>query len=117
MGKYQVIAVSLIQKVYHLCGNVHVTGDRSNSVTVFSASGQFIHKYNQTQLKHPTGIAIDSAGCSLVVNYSLNSLDIFDLSGKFVHSIKGYKGPYGVSVSPDGSVWVADTGNHRLVKL
>ena len=100
-----------------LCGNVHVTGDGSNSVTVFSASGQFVYKYAQTHLQNPTGIAIDSAGYSLVVNYSLNSLDVFDPSGKFVHSIKGYKGPYGVSVSPDGSVWVADTRNHRLVKL
>ena len=100
-----------------LCGNVHVTGDGSNSVTVFSASGQFVYKYDQTQLKRPTGIAIDSTGYSLVVNHGLNSLDIFDLSGTFLHSIGGFKNPYGVSISPDGSVWVADTGNDRLVKL
>ena len=50
-----------------LWGNVDVTGDRSNSVTVFSASGQFIYMYDQTQLKRPTDIAIDSAGYSLVV--------------------------------------------------
>ena len=100
-----------------LCGNVHVTGDGSNTVTVFSASGQFVYKYDQTHLQNPTGIAIDSAGYSLVVNYGLNSLDVFDPSGKFVHTIIEFSSPYGVSVSPDGSVWVADTGNHRLVKL
>ena len=100
-----------------LSGNVHVTGDGSNSVTVFSASGQFVYKYDQTHLQNPTGIAIDSAGYSLVVNHGLHSLDVFDPSGKFVHSIKGYDGPYGVSVSPDGSVWVADYGNDRLVKF
>ena len=85
-----------------LSGNFHVTGDKSNSVTVFSASGQFVYKYDQTQLKRPTGIAIDSAGYSPVVNYHSNSLAIFDPSGKLVHTIKGFSSPYGVSVSHDG---------------
>ena len=100
-----------------LCGNVHVTGDGSNSVTVFSASGQFVYKYNQTQLKRPTGIAIDSGGYSLVVNCYPSSLCVFDPSGKVFHFVEGFDSPYGVSVSPDGSVWVADTYNGRLVKL
>ena len=86
-------------------------------ISDFSASGQFVYKYDQTHLQNPTGIAIDSAGYSLVVNYVLNSLDVFDPSGKFVHTIIEFSSPYGVSVSPDGSVWVADSGNHRLVKL
>ena len=100
-----------------LCGNVHVTGDGSNSVTVFSASGQFVYKYDQTVLKRPTGIAIDSAGYSLVVNCYPSSLCVFDPSGKVFHFVEGFDSPYGVSVSPDGSVWVADTYNGRLVKL
>ena len=100
-----------------LCGNVHVTGDGSNSVTVFSASGQFVYKYDQTVLKRPTGIAIDSGGYSLVVNCYPSSLCVFDPSGKVFHFVEGFDSPYGVSVSPDGSVWVADTYNGRLVKL
>ena len=101
---------------FDISGDVHVTGHDSNSVTVFTPSGQFVRKYDQTHLKSPIGIAIDSAGYSLVVNSSSGSLSIYDPSGRFIHSIGEFSDPYGVSVSPDGSVWVADCGSNRLVK-
>ena len=101
---------------FDLSGNVHLAGCGSNSVTVFTRSGQFVRTYDQSQLITPRGIAIDSAGYSLVVNNNSNSLAVFDPSGTFIHSIGGFSKPFGVSVSPDGSVWVADYGNNRLVK-
>ena len=101
---------------FDISGDVHVTGYGSNSVTVFTPCGQFVHKYDQTHLSSPEGIAIDSAGYSLVVNYRSGSLSIYDPSGRFIHSIGGFSFPYGVSISPDGSVWVADNDNKRLVK-
>ena len=100
---------------FDLSGNVHLIG--YNAVTVYSPCGQFLCKYDETQIQNPKGIAIDSAGYSLVTSYSSNTLSIFDPSGKFIRSIGGFKNPHGVSVSPDGSVWVADSGNDRLVKL
>ena len=99
---------------FDLSGDVHVTATGSNSVTVFTPSGQFVRKYDQTHLKSPRGIAIDSSGYSLVVNYRSDSLSIYDPSGRFIHSIGGFDQPYGVSVSPDGSVWVAVST--RLIK-
>ena len=99
---------------FDISGDVHVTGWSSNSVTVFTPSGQFVRKYDQTYLKNPVGIAIDSAGYSLVVNNGSKSLSIYDPSGNFIHSIVGFSNPWDVSVSPDGSIWVADT---RIVYL
>ena len=101
---------------FDISGDVHVTGYNSNSVTVFTPSGQFVRKYDQTYLSNPIGIAIDSAGYSLVVKNFSASLSIYDPSGRFIHSIEGFIMPWDVSVSPDGSVWVADHGNNRLVK-
>ena len=100
---------------FDISGDVHVT-TCSNSVTVFTPSGQFVREYDQTHLCDPSGIAIDSAGYSLVVNHCSHSLSIYDPSGRFIHSIEGFNNPNGVSISPDGSVWVADTDNNRLVK-
>ena len=96
--------------------DVHVTGWNSNSVTVFTPSEQFVRKYDQTHLQNLVGIAIDSAGYSLVVNMESDSLSIYDPSGRFIHSIGGFNRPCGVSVSLDGAVCVADIGNNRLVK-
>ena len=101
---------------FDISGDVHVIGCSSNSVTVFTPSGQFVRKYDQTHLWNPVGIAIDSADYSLVVNLTSGYLSIYDRSGSFIHSIEGFKYPRGVSVSPDGSVWVADYGSSRLVK-
>ena len=101
---------------FDISGDVHVTGWSSNSVTVFTPSGQFVRKYDQTHLSNPVGIAIDSSGYSLVMNYSSGSVSIYDPSRRFIHSIGGFKHPWHVSVSPDGSVWVADYDNNRLIK-
>ena len=101
---------------FDLFGNVHVTGFGFSSVTVFTPSGQFIRRYDTTHISYPTGIAIDPSGYSLVSNYSNGTLSVFGARGVFIHSVGGLYRPLGVSVANDGGVWVADTGNHRLVK-
>ena len=50
------------------------------------------------------------------MNYNSNTLSVFDPSGRFLHSIGGFKNPFRISISPDGSVWMADHDNNRLVK-
>ena len=101
---------------FDVSGHLHVTCNSSNIVAVFTPEGQYIRQYGQSYLNRPCGIAIDSAGNSLVVNNSGNSLSIFDPHGNYIHSIEGFKYPVGVAVASNGSVWVSDTDNHRLVK-
>ena len=97
-------------------GHLHVTCFITKIVTIFTPEGQYICQYGQPHVNEPRGVAIDSAGNSLVVNNRRNSLSIFDPHGNYIHSIGGFKYPIGVAVASNGSVWVADTDNNRLVK-
>ena len=97
-------------------GYLHVTCFITKIVTIFTPEGQYICQYGQPHVNEPRGVAIDSTGNSLVVNNRRNSLSIFDPHGNYIHSIGGFKYPVGVAVASNGSVWVADTDNHRLVK-
>ena len=97
-------------------GDVHIPVFGSSSVTVLAPNGQFVRQYGKTHISRPMGIAIDPSGYSLVTSNSNNTLLIFDPTGTFIHSVGRFYHPYGVSVSLDGSVWVADTWNNRLVK-
>ena len=101
---------------FDVSGHLHVTCNSSNIVGVFTSEGQYICQYGQFHLNIPRGIAIDSTGNSLVVNYSGNYLSIFNPRGNYIHSIGGFNNPIGVGVASNGSVWVADQYNNRLVK-
>ena len=100
---------------FDISGLLHVTCV-FNVVNVFTPEGQYVRQYGQSHLCNPFDIAIDSAGNSLVVNNSGDSLSIFDPLGNYIHSIGGFKNPVGVAVASNGSVWVADYANKRLVK-
>lgn len=65
--------------------------------------------------QHPEGLAI--LGDSLYVADTWNHrVSHFSLGGEWKGSAAGLMGPRAVAVGKDGSVWIADTGNGRIVK-
>ena len=101
---------------FDVSGHLHVTNTSLNIVSVFTLESQYVRQYGHSYLNNPFCIAIDSTGNSLVVNNIGNSLSIFDPHGNYIHSIGGFNRPIGVAVTPNGSVWIADQFNNRLVK-
>jgi DNA-binding beta-propeller fold protein YncE len=78
-------------------------------------------------LNQPTGIAVSPDGSTLWVADTLNNrVQTLSLASHTwstpIHKLTG-KGagiltvPWGVTVAPDGSIWVSDTGNNRIVSM
>ena len=93
---------------FDLLGNILITEHECHSITALTPSGKFVEKWTQSNLAYPVGIAVDIAGHLLIVSYNPGSLSILDSDGKFVHSLRGFDYPYGVAISSDGCLWIAD---------
>jgi sugar lactone lactonase YvrE len=75
-------------------------------------------------LQEPSAVAIDAEGRIWVAEAFADRVRAFDKSGKEVASF-GKTGsgkgelcsPGGLAIAPDGSIFVADSGNHRIQAL
>lgn len=71
----------------------------------------------------PQDLAVDGKGCVYVTDQANHQLLIFSPGGELLTAIStvGRKGnlvaPCAVALAPDGSIYLADTGNHRILRL
>ena len=94
------------------------------SIIVFSVTGEYINTFCEGQLSIPMGIAISGDEVYVSDSYS-NSIFHFKLPGFELISKVGKKGtgkgefsfPRQLTVAPNGSVFVADTNNNRIVVM
>ena len=93
-------------------------------IIVFSVTGEYINTFCKGQFEYPMGIAI--SGDEVYVSDSfLNSIFHFKLPGFELMTKVGMKrtgkrefsSPRQLTVAPNGSVFVADTGNNRIVVM
>ena len=98
-------------------GLVYATDD--NCVQVFEEDGKFVQQFGKDVLSAPTGVAVTLDGHVVVASEEADKLSFFTPEGQCVHEVKdvGLSEPYGVAVDACGWVYVADTGNKRILKL
>src|ERR1019366_8596889 len=69
------------------------------------------------QLDNPEAVAVSSTDMYVAATLS-NRIEELNLSGGYVNQFStGLNQPQGIALAPDGSLWVADTLNNRIVHL
>ena len=69
-------------------------------------------------LSNPSDVALDADGHVFIAEPDYSLVDEFDVTGPFGSEIGAtdLSSPLAVAVAPDGDIFVADTGNGRIVK-
>jgi len=111
-----------------LDSKVYVVDAFNSRIQVFSDAGEFLDVLadgvDSAGLNYPYDICVNPAGELIVAEYGAGRVSKFDLSGKLLGrygSIGTDEGqfatPWGISVDRQSRVYVADTGNRRIVEL
>ncbi|MCI0505464.1 MAG: NHL repeat-containing protein [Gammaproteobacteria bacterium] len=73
------------------------------------------------KLNAPHDVHFDSAGRLLVADSGNDRIAIYDIDGaeaRFIGELEdGMRSPEGVTSDPDGNIYVASTGNHKILKF
>ncbi|HLZ26402.1 MAG TPA: flippase activity-associated protein Agl23 [Chloroflexota bacterium] len=114
-------------------GRLYVVEGRAARVTVFNPDGSVASSWGSSgqgdgQFQEPWGIAVAPNGNVYVADTWNHRIQFFDPTGKFLGKwgklgdAKGrtdadpsvFWGPRSIAISPDGDVYVTDTGNKRI---
>ncbi len=91
----------------------------------------------QAGMDRPAGLALDNLGNLWVADYGNNRVTRFDnaadkddgadadavlgqetfLTAGFATDRDGMDSPYGITITPDGTLWVCDAGNNRVLRF
>lgn len=104
-------------------GSVYVVDSGNNRIAVFDKNGNFLKIFGDKDLLHPWGIAVN--GSSLYVSDTGNHRIVtFTMQG-VKSDVIGQRGieptqfnyPTGIQMDSKGQLWVADSGNNRIVRI
>ena len=92
----------------------------NNRIVVFSKDGKFLRTFGKTgsgpsEFLEPHTIAFDSQGRLFVGDRYNNRIQILDQSGKFITEWKQFSRPSGIYISPDDTIYVADSESNAKV--
>ncbi len=104
-------------------GDLYVTDGYGNSrVVKFTKDGRFLKAWGKRgagegEFHTPHSIAIDARGRVYVADRENYRIQIFDGDGKFLTQWTHLGAPWGLDLSRDGHLYVADGYNNRVLKL
>ena len=101
---------------------IYVAESGSHRVSIFSETGAFIDTFSHEGMRVPHGIAIHrdnlyvtDRGAHAVFRFKIEAdMRLVAKLGSWGSGVGQFDCPYGLSVSPNGDVFVADSDNHRI---
>jgi DNA-binding beta-propeller fold protein YncE len=105
-------------------GNIYVANYDSDQVLKLASSGNLIATWGQTgsaagQFSGPADVKVDGSGKVYVVDSLNDRVETFDANGNFLAQFgtaQGLSEPNGMTMDSNGNIFVADTGNGRIVE-
>ena len=101
-------------------GHLLVANSGSNCITSFTLDGTCVGRFNKGQLNYPIGLTTDLNGFLLVTDNN-HRVSVLDKDGVCVCHFGSYgsangqfSSPYGIAVSPNGNIYIADYSNKRV---
>ncbi|MBI2566270.1 MAG: glycosyltransferase family 39 protein [Candidatus Schekmanbacteria bacterium] len=102
-------------------GSIYVVDMRNFRIQRFAADGRFLDAWGAEgeavgKFKDATGLAVTSDGFVLVADTWNHRIQKLDATGRMLGVFAdGFYGPRDVKEGPDGTVYVSDTGNGKVV--
>lgn len=110
-------------------GEVYVADSVNNRIQVFTADGKWIRAWDASASPHgrlacPFDVAVLPDGLVAVLEYAASRLRVFSTDGEELLSWggpsrknEGLLYPWGMGSDMEGVIYIADTLNHRIVKI
>ncbi|WP_197440064.1 ATP-binding cassette domain-containing protein [Calycomorphotria hydatis] len=108
-------------------GKLYVADAFNSRIQVFSDDGDYLGTLDSPdghELRYPYELRNGPDNLIYVIEYAAGRVSLLDIDGgtQAVYGSSGYKSgqfktPWGLAVDSRGVIWVADTGNHRIVEL
>lgn len=103
-------------------GEIYVSDGYGNSrVVKFTAEGRYLKSWGEPgegsgQFNLPHTVVVDSAGRVIVGDRENDRIQIFDGDGELLEIWSGFA-PFGLAISPDDTLYVADGRAHKVLRL
>ena len=104
-------------------GEIYVADGYGNSrIVKFDRDGKYLKEWGKYgsgpgEFNLPHSVVVDGEGRVYVGDRENKRIQIFDAEGTFLREWTGIGYPYGLLITPDQHVWMADGGFDRIVEL
>jgi DNA-binding beta-propeller fold protein YncE len=99
-------------------GRLYVADTHNGRVTIYEMSGTRGRLVGElsARIRGPEGVLVHPNGRIYVGAAWSGNLVVYE-NGKVVQEMKGLSSPHDVELTPSGDIWLADTGNNRMLLL